>query len=137
MKDYNLGSKYKAIQAKVEKKHSGASASNIGVAVTKFIGHIAEDPRDVSTEHEPTVKAKDISDIDLERACRNSSAMLQELAALDSSCSQIRLDTQEHRDSIKFIQKQQSQFSRATGVTQQGLTPYRHLYPRGSSNSTL
>ena len=41
----------------------------------------------MSTDHEPTVKVKNFSDIELEKGGKDSSTMLYELGALDSSCS--------------------------------------------------
>ena len=58
-------------------------------ALTHLLSAIADDPAipDVSTDHEPTVKVKNFSDIELEKGGKDSSTMFCELGALDSSCS--------------------------------------------------
>lgn len=46
----------------------------------------------VSTEHEPTIKFKMFSDIEMEKTPEESSIMYYELGAFDSQSSQLRID---------------------------------------------
>lgn len=88
---------------------------------------------EISTEHEPTVKLKMFSDIELEKAPEDSSIMYYELGALDSSCSQLRIESLQN--SQRNLDDSAPPSRKAAAPVLQGTTHLKHLCPKGSNSA--